>query len=44
MQAILSDFKDRLMEKYASLSDEYCEQFKRMEYKHIQSFEQISGL
>ena len=44
MQSILSDFKDRLIEKYGSLSDEYTEQFKHMEYRHIKTFEQISKL
>ena len=44
MQTILSDFKDRLIEKYGSLSDEFTEQFKMMEYRHIRTFEQISKL
>ena len=44
MQSILSDFKDRMMEKYGSLSDEYTEQFKRLEYKHLSSIEQISRI
>ena len=33
MQAILSDFKDRLMEKYGNLADEFTEQFKRFDFK-----------
>ena len=30
MQEILGSFKDRLMEKYATLADEFTEQFKNL--------------
>lgn len=35
MQEIINSFKDRLMEKYAALSDEYTEQIKRLEHKQL---------
>ena len=44
MQTILSDFKDRLIEKYGSLSEEFTEQFKMMEYRNIRTNEKINKL
>ena len=35
MQEIMGNFKDRLMEKYAVLADEYTEQFKNLNSKHL---------
>ena len=44
MQEIVSSFKDRLMEKYQVLSDEYTEQFKRIDGKYMYIHEQIALL
>ena len=42
MQEIINNFKDRLMEKFAVLSDEYTEQFKKLEHKQLQTGESVS--
>lgn len=42
LQEIIGNFKDRLMEKYAVLADEYTEQFKRLEYKQVAQDDRIS--
>ena len=34
MNEIVSNFKDRLMEKWQVLSDEYTQQFKMVEREH----------
>jgi len=31
----MSTFKDRLMEKYAVLADEYTEQFKKLDFRNL---------
>ena len=40
----MSNFKDRLMEKYAVLADEYTDQFKKLEFKNLNMTEQITKL
>ena len=44
MQDIISSFKDRLMEKFAALSDEYTEQIKRLEFKQLNTTDTISKI
>ena len=44
MQEIVSSFKDRLMEKYQVLSDEYTEQFRRIDNKYMNIHESIALL
>ena len=44
LQEIVSSFKDRLMEKYAVLADEYTENFKRIEQKQLSNFDMIAKI
>ena len=44
MQAIIGSFKERLMEKYAVLADEYTETFKKIEHRHLSLMETIPSL
>ena len=43
LQEIIGNFKDRLMEKYAVLADEYTEQFKKLEHKQVTQDDKITN-